>query len=58
MSKLFYSFIVGFNSAFYDSSKFFLILRFCEALLIKQHAFTCSKSTIETLEKGKKYVQS
>ena len=59
MSKLFCSFSVGFNSAFYDTSKFHLILCFCEALtFITQHAFTCSKLTIETLKKGKKYGQS
>ena len=31
---------------------------FLEVSLLTQLAFTCSKSTIETLEKGVKYVQS
>ena len=57
MSKLFCRFSVGVNSAFYDTSKFDLILFLWSATFITQHAFTCSKSTIETLEKGKKYVQ-
>ena len=51
MSKLFCSFSVGFNRAFYGTSKFLLILCFCEALLLTQEIFTCSRSTIETLEK-------
>ena len=52
MSKLFCSLSDGFNSTFCYTFKF-LLIPFCEALLITQQTFNCSKATIEVLEKGK-----
>ena len=47
-------FIIGFRQGPKEASGFCLVIELYRILLI----FTCSKSTIKTLEKGMKYVQS
>ena len=38
--------------------KYIQYFRYGEKVVTSQQTFTCSKATIETLEKGVKYVQS
>ena len=52
------SVVNGSNNNYLLLRQYFILRSFTSKIVLTQLTFTCSKSTIETLEKGVRYVQS